>query len=648
MFNDKLNANLRIDNAGVVRGIKHQAYYVEAGLKGREAAVAYIGKVASVLGISDSTIKQLEQRVNYFAPQELKEALQEKLQFSDEQTTMDSSTYTFYQTYLNTPVWEAGITVTLKHNPLMIIAASNTCVSGINAKMPSPETVQRYLQLFASAEKPDAELLNRNFKKTPKDEVASLFKMFGLDSNADLTRGRFFVYQYTEKQRVVNHEQIQESQKNKAWGTVPTLPLPSVPKTIQEGNWYMVAELFFQLPINGEPMYWRALVEIETGTVLYLRAMTSGINGLVFEYDPITSTGNPNNTPDKSNDELNPLRTSRPLQNLYEPVFGTTPQQLSGTLVKITDIEPPHITPPTQPIGTDFNYNVRTNDFAAVNAYYHNDRFFRLVRDLGFNLNEYFGNVFPVKVDHRGYNGNGINAHCNGTATGIDHLCYALADSSNTQEPIGIATNWYVVLHELGGHGILYKFIGQPTFGFAHSAGDSFAMILNDFASNWHKSASIDRFILSPFTPAGRRSDRAVSDGWGWGDATHDDSRYGSEQILSTTLFRAYRSIGGDSTSIDRRRFAAHIMTYLMLRAVSTLSPVNTLSHASGFLDALLTVDLLNWTYPSSGVYYGGAYGKVLTWAFEKQNLNNGAVPEVDVYIDDGRKGEYNYWQCPN
>jgi len=57
----------------------------------------------------------------------------------------------------------------------------------------------------------------------------------------------------------------------------------------------------------------------------------------------------------------------------------------------------------------------------------------------------------------------------------------------------------------------------------------------------------------------------------------------------------------------------------------------------------------------------GGAYGKVIRWAFEKQGLfqpagtatpnnNPGAPPAVDVYIEDGRHGEYQYqpvhWNC--
>ncbi len=46
---------------------------------------------------------------------------------------------------------------------------------------------------------------------------------------------------------------------------------------------------------------------------------------------------------------------------------------------------------------TDFVYGSRTNNFAAVNAYYHVDRFFELVEDLGFPLPSYFGGTtFPM------------------------------------------------------------------------------------------------------------------------------------------------------------------------------------------------------------------------------------------------------------
>src|SRR6476660_9741436 len=101
-------------------------------------------------------------------------------------------------------------------------------------------------------------------------------------------------------------------------------------------------------------------------------------------------------------------------------------------------------------------------------------------------------------------------------------------------------------------------------------------------------------------------------------------------------MFRVYRSIGGDSAALGRRQFAARCMAYLMLRAVGTLTPMSNPSSPAQFLTALITADSGNWT--SEGIF-GGAYNKVLTWSFEKQNLNGGAKPSIDVYIDDGRAG---------
>jgi len=132
---------------------------------------------------------------------------------------------------------------------------------------------------------------------------------------------------------------------------------------------------------------------------------------------------------------------------------------------------------------------------------------------------------------------------------------------------------------------------------------------------------------------------------------TLDKSGYNNEQILSTTHFRIYRSIGGDASDQPTKRFAARMTVYLILKAISTLTPTTNPSSATGWVSALQTADRADWT---SENITGGAYSKVIRWAFEKQGLfqpagtatpnnNEGAPPAVDVYIDDGRGGEYPY-----
>lgn len=655
-----LKATVTLDDSGQVRGINHLDEYREIEhLRGRAAATAYVRDIAGRLSIAPEALLSLEQPVSYTEPQ----AEEIKYRFSEEKVVFDSATYAYCQTFLNIPVWAAGVTTTIKQAPVRVVAATDTSAQGIDAKMPSKEAIARYRRLFATGEKVDT-LPGRGIAKqieavavVDSDLLSEILGKAAMASKEldekqatpRLIRGRFFVYRYDSGKRLADHPHPTAKASVSAQlpmqdvdqplcGTPPTLPLPPVPKSIREGHWYVVAELVIRLPYEGSRMNWRLLIEVETNTILYLRALTSGVNGLVFTYDPITSTGTTTNTPNQSNAVLNPFRDDVVLSNLNPPVAGV--QSLQGIWATLSEESGPTVAPPTRSAGSDFDYNVRTNEFAAVNAYYHVDRFFQLVANLGFSLATYFdGTAFPVEVDHRGL-GNAINAQCIGDGDGIDFTQYALADAGDTANPIGIATDWRVILHELGGHGILYDHVGSANFGFSHSAGDSFAVILNDYLSEWHNGAGLDRFLLAPFVPAvPRRSDRTVASGWGWG-GTNDVGGYLSEQILSTTMFRVYRAIGGDSTSVARREFAARCMAYLMLRAVGTLTPASNPSSPAQFLSALVAVDALNWT--SEGVF-GGAYGKVFTWAFEKQNLNSGAPPSVDVYIDDGRAGEYEY-----
>lgn len=733
-YDPSIKATVTLDAAGRIRGINHLDEYREIEhLRGRAAAATYVRDIAGKLNIVREQLQSLEQAVSYLDPQERGI----EYRFSEQKVSFDSTTYAYYQTYLNTPVWAAGVSVTIKQAPTRVVAATDTSQQGIDAKMPSAEAIERYRRLFATGEKIDSPPSQPKARRVEAAAVASsdlLPEILGKAAKASkalkdeeatprLIRGRFFIYRYDAAKRT--HDDPHPFHQPLC-GTPPTLPLLHVSKSIRDGGWYLVAELVFRLPYEGERMNWRMLVEVESNTILYLRALASGVNGLVFTYDPITSTGTATNTADKSNAVLNPHRDDEPLANLNPPTGMPSTQSLQGTWATLAEIKTPTVVAPTRPAGSDFDiWDARTNEFAAVNAYYHTDRFFRLVADLGFSLTgagAYFdGTAFPVEVDHRGL-GNNVNGHCIGDGDGIDHTCYALADAGDTANPIGIATDWRVVLHELGGHGILYDHVGGPNFTFAHSAGDSFAMILNDFVSKWHDSPTIDRFVLAPFvTFFERRSDRAHNDSgvisvsltsggsgytsvptvtisggggsgakalavlsggavgglgvtyhgtgytsapavtitggggtgatgtatignWAWG-GTADLGGYLSEQILSTTMFRAYRSIGGDSSSVARREFAARCMVYLMLRAVGSMTPASlgaggTANTPAGFLSALIAADAGNWT--SEGVF-GGAYKKVLTWAFEKQNLNSGNPPSIDVYIDDGRAGEYQY-----
>ncbi|MES9969687.1 MAG: choice-of-anchor D domain-containing protein [Candidatus Thiodiazotropha sp.] len=640
----ELNATITRDDEGIIRGIT----FVENSSASPVAASAksHVRRLAGTIGVDIAELGELDRKATHLEPKKSGPSFH----LADEKRFFDTTTYVYNQTYLDTPVWGAGITATRHNESGRIISIVNTSTTGVDAALPPARDINRYRKLFSAGESgPGAEeSRSKQAQTTAATQLTEILaaNLDGYDKDKgrttpELISGRFYVYQLDRARRQHDHPEPQEKQERYPSEPIeeehlPTLPLVKLPDALKDGSWHLVAELIIRLPIKEHQMNWRLLVNVATGDILYLRALTSHVNGLVFTYDPITSTGDTANDATQSNAVLNPLRDDVELLGLDPAVGGT--QSLTGEYVEVVNVHNPNISPPTEPEGVDFDYQVRTDEFLAVNAYYHNDRFFRLVEALGFPIATYFdGTSFPIKVDHRGFSGSN-NGHCYGDGDGIEHACYGRIDNTGGT-PTGNASDWYLVLHELGGHGILYDHVNTANFGFAHSAGDSFGMILNDPYSGWHNGGNNDRFMLWPYSNLGRRSDRDPAAGWGWG-GVNDVGSYSSEQILSTTLFRAYRSVGGDATALTRREFSAHLMTYLMLRAVSTLSPATNPGSPAAFLDALLTADAGDWT--SRGLS-GDAYSKVLEWSFEKQDLNDGDPPLVDVYIDDGRGGEYEY-----
>jgi hypothetical protein len=185
------------------------------------------------------------------------------------------------------------------------------------------------------------------------------------------------------------------------------------------------------------------------------------------------------------------------------------------------------------------------------------------------------------------------------------------------------------------------------------------------------------RGVTFPFVSlAMRRHDRKVDKGWGWNGTLYeipsptygarDPAGYNAEQILSTTLFRLYCAAGGDAVrrnqagaeepDLEVRRAAAFRTTYLILRAIASLGCVSTqpTRKATQFATALMEADIGTPYLDYEGVRRpGGMLNKVVRWAFEKQGLyqtsasgrqnKEGSPPPVDIYVDDGRGGDYRY-----
>lgn len=660
IYDPSLQAHLTVDEGDRVRHIRYSPDHVlsEETIP-RLSAAGHLAEIAETLQIPADRLQGVHKRAQHLWP--VQQGIE--YQLDEEKQLFDSTTIGYCQTYLNVPVWRRGISVTVKHAPTRIVSVTDNSEEDLEGSLPSENAIDRYRKIFQTAE------LHRRsravgLEEGDTDETTTFMRRTlrrsgrraRPDDHTRILNGAFFVYKYEPSLRFAGQpsppERTAVEDGSLEESPAPFIPLPDVADEIEPGRAYLVAELIFRHDLPGfGHLVWLALVEVETGSILYIECMTCGVNALVFKRDPMVSSGDLTVTSDDSNAVLENHDFDELLNALDAPTAGT--QHLRGTYVVVQDIEAPSLAPPTQPTGSDFDYQPRTNEFAAANAYYHQTELFRTIESLGFPIASYFnGTTFPVEVDHRGL-GNVINAHWSPNGTGgTDHMCYALCDTTNVAQPLGRAVDPWVHWHEMGGHGSLGDHVGSGTFLFAHSAGDGLAALQNDPESALR--ALPERFRYAPFRPftTERRFDRPVP-AWAWGSANDDGnpSLYGSEQILATCHFRAYRSIGGDHDDVGRRRFASRVMTYLILRSIGELTQLTNPSNwdpatsttvpgrgAQLWCERMQATDLENWT--SEGLS-GGAYNKVIRWAFEEQGSYGGNPPPVDVYIDDGRGGEY-------
>lgn len=643
------NVNLERDDQGVARSLEHVQQPYLAAPTARAAptpqalAQSYLNEpaVKRAYGLDDALLSDLSAAVPSLAADRLG-AEGSRLRVGEEKSLMGTNSVAYQQTFDGLPVWEAGIAVTVQDTPLRVTSSHSSVHQNV--------TLANQEGLADAKYGPDA--------MTP----TTAKQLLGLPRNARLSINgtRSLIYQYWAADR--HHPETGEPQDTLQAGP-PTLELPPVPDSIVEGAHYVVTELLFSLPVPGwGDLNWRAFIEPVTGAVLYLRAFVAAATGSVFRVDPPTVTGDLGVTPTTGDAVLNPLRTTVPLDGLSAPGPGQ-PQLLSGQFVQLLDISAPPVAPPTAPSPAAFVYSTSTDDFAAVNAYHHCDWLFRHMQGMGFDIPGYFnGTSFPVRVDHRASIGSCPNGVCvnaqapgNATGTGSDGFRFALAAIAPAGgTTVGIAADVRVVLHEFS-HALLEDSVHSPNFGFAHSAGDSLAAVLLDPDSQLRTAP--ERFATFPWILPNRRHDRDVAAGWAWGGA-NDVGGYSSEQILSTTHFRLYRSIGGDADDAARRRLAGRQVAYLIIRGIGSLatSPITPTPNVGVWATTLMNADIGTSNFEG---YRGGAYHKVIRWAFERQGLYQppgapppvtqpGAPPNVDVYVDDGRAGQYpwqaNFW----
>jgi len=609
----------------------------------QELAEQYLRRVAPVYGISESMLPGESGAV-----EEDSDALVEadegtgetgsKLEPVQEKDIMGTTTVSYQQTYNNLPVWEAGVSVTIQPQPMRVTASQSSVHHDISLSQGENFDEPAY-----------------NLGDISPELLRKLLGIENEDAPITINQTSELIYLYEKDKRIDPAALLDE--KEALQSAPPTLPLPPVPESIVSGQHYQVMEVLFTLPVQGfGPVNWRAFIEENSGAVLYLRAFVAHAKGMIFQTDPLTAGAATTVTPRATDVALNPFRQNITLEGLT----NGNPQTLSGRFVRLVDTGAPLIVPPTQPNPpATFTYDAKSREFAAVNAYHHCDWLFRFMEGMGFNIASYFdGTTFPVPVDACAFDDD-LNARAPGNITGSGSGGFQFGLAGLPFPAVSIAADVRVVLHEFG-HTLLWDSVHSPNFGFAHSAGDSLAAILMDPDSAL-RTDPVRRFETFPWVISDRNHGRDVAAGWGWDGAKYnpfvpggtDRAGYLAEQILSTTLFRMYRSIGGDARNKNQRKLAARLAVYLIFRAIGTLAtnPVTTTKRPEAFATALMNADIGTINFEG---YRGGAIHKVIRWSFEKQGLYQapgaplpvstpGAPPNVDVYINDGRNGEYKF-----
>lgn len=549
-----------------------------------------------------------------------------ELRPAGEKTLAGVSVIAFAQLHRALRVNEAGVTVNILHDPLRVTS--------------SYSTVDRDVRLGRLPAADDRYALRRV-------NAGVLRVMLGLDEGTviEIDAAATLIHRYDPAARLDPDRPIDPTDPSRVLvpGGHPTPRVAEVPVTIRAGDHYVVTEVLATLGRGGLfGVTWRLLIEVETGAVLFVRPLVASATGCVFVDDPVTLTGDATLSPCTAGTTLDALASQVSLPGLH-PMDG--PQSLTGEIVRLQDVHPPPFGPPVSAASPpSFVYGARTPEFAAVSAYYHCDAVFRMLERWGLPPRVLLPRTrLPVTVDHREESDVNAWVYVDGDNGGVWLFTFGRGRfrCPDGQEAVGIVADRRVVLHEFC-HALIQDATGRLTLGFAHSAGDSLAAILSDPGSR-----APDRGDTYPWLRLGRRHDRAAAKGWAWGGTGKGQGEYGTDQMLATTLFRAYRVAGGDSDSPPERQRAAESIARLIVRAIWSLSRVAPPSMPEQFATALMEADLAG---PDVEGQPGGTLHKVLRWAFEQQGLYQppatpagaatgpGAPPDVDVHIaaDDG------------
>jgi hypothetical protein len=357
------------------------------------------------------------------------------------------------------------------------------------------------------------------------------------------------------------------------------------------------------------------VIRMVLATVLTVAGKQVG-SALVFDPDPITSSGNTALTTASSG--LDTLCFAVSLQGLNAAdAFGK--YNLNGTYCQLTDVTAPSISPPALTDGV-FVFKRDELGFKDVMAYHHIDRFCRYMNTLGFPA------IVPTPID---VDAHGSGSHYN-PVTGDLVFASSMGTAPDDAEDAGI------ILHEFA-HAI--QSTQNPGFTSANGLGSGFGDLVPAlYYDHKHANWALTRGMTAPWVGSGRRYDRP----WKFDDTTVI-GELAQGEIWVSTVFEIYRNLGGDSYWLGLRQFARDLVMKLHLKANSMVPTSGAIPVQMAQQIEAADSNLEGWRFIANNLHR-----KVIYDAFQRRNLTGYVAKAVDVYIDDGRNGAYewleNYW----
>ena len=335
-----------------------------------DAAIAYITDLESEFDVA-------QQLQNISVPAQVnlsKTAL--AIHIYGEKDNQGVSIRTFSQTYLGIPLWKAFVGVRLGEQDLKVFGAISYIVYQTPTLSPhSQNDIEKYSRIDAI-------------------ELQTILN-FGTVQELHIQKSdKLYVYKYTAESRF-------GSSLNEIDLPIMTNVINSIrPTTAQDDSDHVVREVLFSYNSVDIHLNWRCFISVLTGEILYLNPFIAAANGKVFDKDPQTQGGNPSTLANDAT--LNPIRTSVNLPRLESPSGGIQELRGDSTTGYAHIVDPSDdashpiygtlflgstsTDPPSKPTNENFDYNVRTFDFAAVCAYFNVDRFLALIEDVGILL----------------------------------------------------------------------------------------------------------------------------------------------------------------------------------------------------------------------------------------------------------------------